>query len=185
MKDKVLRTNWEMARGPQAVWLTTRGLGFAHLTISIAFFNRISKFKKSPVKCVKQRPHLYANAERGVRKWEKFWCGHVAEAQRTAFVCATNVRWTAEHYPFEVGTSKKNTFTMLGVRLTRWTSKNLLLAFVWVRLSPTCLVRIRIQMWTYLHTGRSCAVRFAWVNLTVRSLTVLVRVSWFISMCSI
>ncbi len=49
------------------------------------------------------------------------WCGHVAVAQWTAFVCAVNVRWTAKHCLFEVGTSKKNTFAMLCVCLTRRT----------------------------------------------------------------
>ncbi len=43
----------------------------------------------------------------------------VAEEQQTAFVYAANIRWTAERYPFWVGTSKKNTFAMLGIRLTR------------------------------------------------------------------
>ncbi len=50
--------------------------------------------------------------------WEKC-CECVAEVQQTAFICVANVRWTAECYQFGVGTSKINTFTMLGVHLTR------------------------------------------------------------------
>ncbi len=70
---------------------------------------------------LKPHPHLYANAEWGMWKWEKFGGGCVAEAQQKAFVYAANVRWTAKRYLFGVGTSKKNTFAMLGIHLTRQT----------------------------------------------------------------
>ncbi len=78
----------------------------------------------------------------------------VAKAQQTAFVCVANVQRTAECYPFGIGTSKKNTFTMLGVRLTRQMPNKSLLAFVRVHLSPApaCLLCIRVQMWTYLYS---------------------------------
>ncbi len=56
-----------------------------------------------------------------MRKLEKCWCGYVPVALWTTFVCGANVRWTAERYPFGVGTSKKNMFAMLGICLTRWT----------------------------------------------------------------
>ncbi len=70
---------------------------------------------------LKLRPHLYANAEWDICYWEKYWCGCVAEAQWTTFICAASIRWIAEYYLYGVGTSKKNTFAVLGVRLTRWT----------------------------------------------------------------
>ncbi len=38
---------------------------------------------------------------------------------QTAFVCAANITWTAEHYLFGVTTSEKNTFAMLRC-LTMW-----------------------------------------------------------------
>ncbi len=41
------------------------------------------------------------------------------EVLGTAFTCAANIRWTAKHYLFGVGTSKKNMFAMLGICLTR------------------------------------------------------------------
>ncbi len=72
--------------------------------------------------CVKPHPHLYVNAECSMWKWEKSWCGRVAEGLRTAFVCAANIWWTAERYPFGVGTSEINTSTMLGVCVTRQTT---------------------------------------------------------------
>ncbi len=59
------------------------------------------------------------NAEWGIRSWEKRWCGSVAKAQRTVFVCVANIWWTAKRYLFGVGISKKSTFAMLGVRSTR------------------------------------------------------------------
>ncbi len=86
---------------------------------------------------LKPHPHLHMNSEWGMRKWEKCWCGHVAEAQRTAFVCAANVRWTAERYSLGVGTAKKNTLAMLSVCLTRRMPNKPLLGIV--------------QMWTYLN----------------------------------
>ncbi len=79
--------------------------------------------ESNPIMSLKQCPHLYANAEWGMQKWEKCWCGRVAKAQRTAFVCVANIWWTAKCL-FEIGTSKKNTFAMLGVRSTRWTPNN-------------------------------------------------------------
>ncbi len=96
-------------------------------------------------------PHLYANAEWGMHKWEKYRCGCGFKTLQTAFVCAANVRWPVECYPFGIGTSKKNTFEMLGVHLTKRMLNKHFLAFVRVPLSPACLVRIRIQMWTYLY----------------------------------
>ncbi len=70
---------------------------------------------------LKPHPHLYANAEWNIWKWEKCWCECVAKAVRTAFICAANVQWTAKQYLFGVVISKKNTFAMLGIRLTRRT----------------------------------------------------------------
>ncbi len=61
--------------------------------------------------------------------WEECWCGRVAETQRTVFVCAVNIRWIAKRYQFCVGTSKKNMFGMLGIRLTRRTPNKPLFGF--------------------------------------------------------
>ncbi len=41
-------------------------------------------------------------------------------------LCVVNIRCTTKRYPFGVGTSKKNTFAMLGVHLTRQMSNKLL-----------------------------------------------------------
>ncbi len=68
---------------------------------------------------------------------------------------ANSIRLCDEHsmnsQTFGVGTSKKNTFAILGVCLTRQTTFCTYEVFVLVRFSPVCLVCIRIQMWTQLH----------------------------------
>ncbi len=66
----------------------------------------------------KPHPHLYANAKQSMWKWEKYWCGRVAKKQWTVFVYVANVRWMAECYLFGVCALKRNTFAMLGIRLT-------------------------------------------------------------------
>ncbi len=61
---------------------------------------------------------MLCECEWGMQKWKKYWCGLVAKAQWTVFVYVANVRWTAKCYLFGVGSSKKNTFAMLGVHLS-------------------------------------------------------------------
>ncbi len=75
--------------------------------------------------CVNPCSHLYANAEWGMRKWEinvdvdvQLKC-----CEQYSFVWRTfGAQPNAIHcYPFGIGTSKKNTFTILGAYLIRQT----------------------------------------------------------------
>ncbi len=62
---------------------------------------------------------IQCECKQGMQKWEKCWCGCVAKAPQTTFVYAAKFWWTAEYYTFGLGTSKKNKFAMLDLRLTR------------------------------------------------------------------
>ncbi len=106
---------------------------------------------KCQMRHAEMREMLMWTFSRGTtQKWEKCWCGRVVEVQRTAFVCAANIRWTGECYLFGAGTSKKNTFVMLDVCLTRPTPKKpLSFGFASV-LHATCVC---IHMSTYLKTS--------------------------------
>ncbi len=70
--------------------------------------------------------HLQASADAALscKTGRPVTRGDHTKAQKTAFVYVTNIRWTAECYPFGVGTSKKNTFAMLGVRQNPRPDKN-------------------------------------------------------------
>ncbi len=62
----------------------------------------VNRQKSDKYGCILSRVHIYkqmqCECERGMRKWEKCWCGRVAQVQRTAFVYVGNVWWTAKRY---------------------------------------------------------------------------------------
>ncbi len=78
----------------------------------------------------------------------------VFKAQQTAFVCVANVRWTAERYLFGVSTLEKNTFTMLGIHLTRRTPNKALFG---IRSHSRADVNIPIEIWSFLPSSGACA----------------------------
>ncbi len=94
----------------------------------------------------------------------------MGEQHSSSFAYVVYVRRTGERYRSRVGTSKKNTFAiimmwvyihsgsqritsgMFAHSLVRRMLNKQLLAFVGIRLSPACLVRVCVQMWMRLNT---------------------------------
>ncbi len=58
-------------------------------------------------------PHLYMNVKRMWKRTQNTLCGRVGEQHSPSFACVAYVLQKGKHYPSEVGTSKKNTFSII------------------------------------------------------------------------